>query len=471
MAAAVVITGLGIAAALTGGVLGVILAGAFWGALAGGLIGGAVGGIAAAINGGSFLEGFADGALSGAVSGAVTGAACAGLGALGAAAGKGIQCMSTVGKAINVTSKVTAALSLGMDGFDMLAMGVSLFDPSNALVEFNRKLHSNALYNGFQIAVNALAVFTAGAASTMKCFVAGTLILTAAGLVAIENIKAGAKVIATNPETFEVAEKTVLETYVRETMELLHLRIGGEVIKTTVDHPFYVKDVGFVEAVNLQVGDKLVDSKGNVLVVEEKKLKITGKPVKVYNFKVDDFHTYHVGNKGILVHNANYNPKTTFENLDLETASNKQKGNYGEYRANDNLINNQSLKEERYNLKRKGRSAPTSPDDKIVKGIDGIYVNEDPNSNIKYVINESKFNSAQLGKTKKGIKQMSYDWLVELDGRRILKAVNGDRKLKKEIMEALQNGQVELVLSRVGKDGKVVTYKLDYSGKIIGLWP
>jgi len=62
------------------------------------LIGGAVGGIAAAINGGSFLEGFADGALSGAISGAVTGAACAGLGALGALAGKSIQCMSTVGK-------------------------------------------------------------------------------------------------------------------------------------------------------------------------------------------------------------------------------------------------------------------------------------------------------------------------------------------------------------------------------------
>ena len=131
----------------------------------------AVGGIAAAINGGSFLEGFADGALSGVVSGAVTGAACAGLGALGALAGKSIQCMSTVGKAINVISKVTAALSFGMDGFDMLAMGISLFDPSNALVEFNQKLHSNALYNGFQIAVNALAVFTAGAASTMKCFI------------------------------------------------------------------------------------------------------------------------------------------------------------------------------------------------------------------------------------------------------------------------------------------------------------
>jgi len=161
---------------------------------------------------------------------------------------------------------------LVMDGFDMLAMGISLFESIQT-----HWLNSTGscipvhFTNGFQIAVNALAVFSAGAASTMKCFVAGTMILTVAGLVAIENIKAGDKVIATNPETFEVAEKTVLETYVRETTELLHLTINGEVIKTTFEHPFYVKDVGFVEAGKLQVGDKLVDSRGNVLVVEEKK--------------------------------------------------------------------------------------------------------------------------------------------------------------------------------------------------------
>jgi len=97
VAAAVVITGLGIAAALTGGYWE-----SYWqehsGSIGRRIDRGAVGGIAAAINGGSFLEGFADGTLSGAVSGAVTGAACAGLGALGAAAGKGIQCMSTVEK-------------------------------------------------------------------------------------------------------------------------------------------------------------------------------------------------------------------------------------------------------------------------------------------------------------------------------------------------------------------------------------
>ena len=51
-------------------------------------------------NGGSFLEGFEDGALSGAISGAIGEATFAGLGQLGAVAGKGIKCMSGFGKFI-----------------------------------------------------------------------------------------------------------------------------------------------------------------------------------------------------------------------------------------------------------------------------------------------------------------------------------------------------------------------------------
>lgn len=46
---------------------------------------------------------------------------------------------------------------------------------------------------------------------TMTCFVAGTMILTATGLVAIENIKAGDIVISTNPDTMETAEKKLLK--------------------------------------------------------------------------------------------------------------------------------------------------------------------------------------------------------------------------------------------------------------------
>ena len=179
-------------------------------------------------------------------------------------------------------------------------------------MQFNQKLHSSKLYNGFQFTVSALAVFSGSTYNSMKkhqetltCFVAGTMILTASGLVAIENIKAGDKVISIDPETFETAEKTVLETYIREVTTLVHLTVNNEEIVTTVDHPFYVKNQGFIKAGELIVGDELLDVNGNVLLVENFDVELTDKPVKVYNFQVEDFHTYHVGENGVWVHNAN----------------------------------------------------------------------------------------------------------------------------------------------------------------------
>lgn len=133
--------------------------------------------------------------------------------------------------------------------FDLFAMVDLLIDgDNNWLYEMNQKLHSSTAYNYFQMGASALAVFTGGMSQTMTCFVAGTMSLTAAGLTAIEHIKAGDKVISTDPATFETAEKSVLETYVRQTDKLIHLVIGGEEIITTETHPFYVKDRGFVEA-------------------------------------------------------------------------------------------------------------------------------------------------------------------------------------------------------------------------------
>ena len=80
--------------------------------------------------------------------------------------------------------------------------------------------------------------------------------------------------------------------------------MNGEEIVTTVDHPFYVQGRGFVEAGKLLVGDKLLDVNGNVLLVENLDVELTGDSVKVYNFQVEDYHTYHVSGFGVLVHNA-----------------------------------------------------------------------------------------------------------------------------------------------------------------------
>ena len=125
-------------------------------------------------------------------------------------------------------------------------------------------------------------------------------------MLAIEKIKSGDKVISTDPETMKTSPKTVLETYIREVTTLVHLTVNGEEIVTTVDHPFYVKNQGFVKAGELIVGDELLDVNGNVLLVENFDVELTDEHVKVYNFEVEDFHTYHVGEFRILVHNADY---------------------------------------------------------------------------------------------------------------------------------------------------------------------
>ena len=85
--------------------------------------------------------------------------------------------------------------------------------------------------------------------------------------------------------------------------------INGEEIVTTETHPFYVNDRGFVNAGELAVGDELLDSNKNILLVENFDVELTGKPVTVYNFQVEDYHTYHVSCFGVLVHNAEYSPE------------------------------------------------------------------------------------------------------------------------------------------------------------------
>ena len=267
------------------------------GALKGAITGGLIGGITSLLSGGSFLEGFAQGALDGAIMGGA-------LGGVGGIAGKFITCGSKLGNAIQTTAKVSGAMSNTMDGFDTLAMGLGMIDPDNPLTALNNKLHQSDLYNNFQMGVSLVSSFTGAASQNMACFIAGTTILTATGLVAIEKLAAGDKVISTNPDTLETAEKTVLETYVRQVDKLVHITINGEEIVTTDNHPFYVQGRGFINAGNLLVGDKLVSVNGEDLIIEDYYLELTEEPVSVYNFQVEDFHTYFVGDCAVWVHNA-----------------------------------------------------------------------------------------------------------------------------------------------------------------------
>ena len=137
----------------------------------------------------------------------------------------------------------------------------------------------------------------------IQCFIAGTLVATETGYVTIENIKVGDLVWVHDPETGETALKPVVQTFRNETTEWIHVTVKGETLTCTPEHPFYVPKKGWTSAIDLRAGDILVMLNGEYVVVEQVQHELLESPETTYNFEVEDFHTYYVGDEPVLVHN------------------------------------------------------------------------------------------------------------------------------------------------------------------------
>ncbi|MEY9092560.1 polymorphic toxin-type HINT domain-containing protein [Paenibacillus sp. RC84] len=135
-----------------------------------------------------------------------------------------------------------------------------------------------------------------------NCFVAGTKVQTDEGEKNIEDIQVGDKVLSKNEETGEVTYKEVTATFNHETDEIYNIRVNGQTIESTFNHPFYVKEKGWTFVKDLKVGDLLVKSDGNTLKIDS--IELVHKHATVYNMTVDEFHTYFVSDLGIWVHNT-----------------------------------------------------------------------------------------------------------------------------------------------------------------------
>ncbi len=135
------------------------------------------------------------------------------------------------------------------------------------------------------------------------CFAEGTLIAAESGNIPIEEIKEGMLVYAHDPETGETALKPVVQTFRNETTELVHVIVDGEEIICTPMHPFYVPGKGWTAACRLGAGDRLQLLNGEYVIVEQVQHELLDSPVTVYNFEVEGFHTYFVGDTEVLVHN------------------------------------------------------------------------------------------------------------------------------------------------------------------------
>lgn len=132
------------------------------------------------------------------------------------------------------------------------------------------------------------------------CFTADTRVWTANGLRRISEIVIGAMVEVYDPETREVVMAPVGQTFVHLDHALWHLRIYGDVVTTTAEHPFLTAD-GWLRADELRSGMAVVTPSG-VEVVEESHAR--GDTATVYNLHVDHpAHTYLIGSARWVVHN------------------------------------------------------------------------------------------------------------------------------------------------------------------------
>lgn len=140
------------------------------------------------------------------------------------------------------------------------------------------------------------------------CFVEGTPVLTQHGLIPIEKIRIGDMVYAENPETGEIALKPVTRLFLTEGKETYLLVLESEdgitqKLEVTDNHPFWVIDKGWVETLDLEIGDQTKSIEDKAFAVRE--LRGLGRHPDTFNFTVDGFNTYFVGVENILVHNEN----------------------------------------------------------------------------------------------------------------------------------------------------------------------
>jgi filamentous hemagglutinin len=158
---------------------------------------------------------------------------------------------------------------------------------------------------GMKAAMNdAVQACTGGA-----CFTAGTLIETDRGLKAVEQFEGGELIWSRNDVTLEYGYRPVIATKVTAEQAIFEVVIQNktgqqEILETTAEHPFWIKDFGWLKASLLQSGMTLLDRNNEELTIVSQAL-IPNKVETVYNIEVDGFHTYHVGELGTWVHNAN----------------------------------------------------------------------------------------------------------------------------------------------------------------------
>lgn len=131
-----------------------------------------------------------------------------------------------------------------------------------------------------------------------SCFRKGTLVWTEQGRVPIESLRIGDLVVAQEPETGELALKPILRTSVNPDQHTTLVRFGDEELVATAAHQYWQAGEGWKRCRDVQASQFLHTGLGSQRITD---VSTTPDAELVYNLVVADFHTYLVGESGVLV--------------------------------------------------------------------------------------------------------------------------------------------------------------------------
>jgi hypothetical protein len=126
------------------------------------------------------------------------------------------------------------------------------------------------------------------------CFAAGTPLRTPTGSQLIETFQVGDLILSRDEHDAQgvITSQQVEEVFERQGL-VWNLHVGGQVLRTTAEHPFYVLGQGWTACHELQAGHQLLCEDGSTITVES--LVDSGEWETVYNLTVSELHTYFVG--------------------------------------------------------------------------------------------------------------------------------------------------------------------------------
>ena len=235
--------------------------------------------------------------------------------AIGAA--KGICALTTVGQAIKTAGVAYTAGASAMQTIEAASKTFNMLKEND--FQWNEEILISAgqtalslagTIAGFKAVGSCINEAAALSASGLACFVAGTKVLTDKGFKNIEDIQPGDKVYSTSDETGESGYKEVLQVFQKETEVVTHVfyeveKEDGETrteeIETTLNHLFWCEGE-WKAAGTLKKGDLLTLADRSQVEVTE--ITYEDRHTTVYNMEVEDYHTYHVGEDGVWVHNT-----------------------------------------------------------------------------------------------------------------------------------------------------------------------